>query len=181
VAAAAGPLALVERRLDAVGREQAAHEVDERGAGFQRPPVRLAGHAHEPAHGLQEEVVAGHPGGGLAGPERGHRARDEARVGRTQRLPVDAPRRHQAGPEGLQQHVGALAQRPRETAVALVGEVERHRALVAVQPQEVRALAVAPRRSPRAGVVAAVRALDLDHIRAEIAEQHRSVGPGEHT
>ena len=66
VAADAGPRPLDQRRLDAVGREQPADEVDDRGAGLQRPPVRLAGDRHQPAHRLQQEVVAGQPGGRLA-------------------------------------------------------------------------------------------------------------------
>ena len=57
----AGALALDQRGLDADRREQPADEVDDRGADLQRPPVRLAGDAHQPAHRLQQEVVAGQP------------------------------------------------------------------------------------------------------------------------
>ena len=90
--------ALDQRRLDAVGREQAADEVDDRGAGLQRPPVRLAGDRHQPAHGLQQEVVARQRGRRLRRrPERGHRAGDEARVARrAQRVAVEAPARRSA-------------------------------------------------------------------------------------
>ena len=55
-----------------------------------------------------------------------------------------------------------------------------HRALVAVEAQVVRALALAPGRPPGARVVAAVRALDLHDVGAEVAEQHRGERPGEH-
>ena len=41
-------------------------------------------------------------------------------------------------------------------------------------------IAVAPRRAPGARVVAAVGALDLDHVGAEVAEQHRGQRAGEH-
>src|ERR687889_231167 len=67
--------------------------------------------------------------------------------------------------------------RPR--AVAVVGEVEGDRALVAVQPEVVRRLAFAPRRTPGARVVAAVGPLHLDHVRSEVAEQHRRQRPGQ--
>jgi len=60
------------------------------------------------------------------------------------------------------------------------GEVEGDRALVAVDRQVVGGHALADRRQPGAGVVAA-RALDLDHVGAQVAEQHRGVGPGQHT
>src|ERR671910_486992 len=56
---------------------------------------------------------------------------------RAQRVAVQAPAGHQPGAEGLHQHVGAQRQRARELAVALVGQVERDRALVAVDGQVV--------------------------------------------
>ena len=57
-------------------------------------------------------------------------------------------------------------------------EVERDRALVAVDAEVVRRDAVAHRRLPGAGVVAG-RRLDLDHLGAEVGEQHRGVGAGQ--
>ena len=54
------------------------------------------------------------------------------------------------------------------------------RALVAVEPQVVRRALVRPRRSPRARVVAGVRALDLHDVGAEVAERHRAERAGEH-
>ena len=86
-------------------------------------------------------------------------------MARAQRLAVEAPARHQARAEGLDQHVGAAGEPARELDVAGVAEVERERALVAVQPEVVGRLAVAPRRAPGARVVAAVGALDLDRRR----------------
>ena len=167
--------ALGQRRLDPDRGEQAADEVDDGRAGLQRAPVRLAGDAHQAAHGLEQEVVARHAARLLAAPERGDRAGDEAGVDAPDRVAVEVPRRHQPGPERLDQHVRALGQRARQLAVAGVGEVEHDRALVAIEPEEVRADPVAPRRPPGAGVVARARPLDLDHVGAEVAEQHRRV------
>ena len=93
---------------------------------------------------------------------------------------VEAPRGHQAGAEGLDQHVGALAERARELAVAVVREVERDRALVAVEPEVVGRIVAVPRRAPGARVVAAAGALDLDHVGAEVAERHRRERAREH-
>ena len=61
-------------------------------------------------------------------------------------------------------------------------EVERHAPLVAVDRQEVRAVALRPeeRRPHDAHGVAAARLLDLDHLGPEVGEQHRAVGPREH-
>jgi hypothetical protein len=180
VAAVAGALALGERGLDADHREQAADEVDDGGAGLERAAVLLAGHAHQPAQRLREEVVAGQRAGLLAGAERGHRARHEPGVRLPQRLAVEPPARHQPGPERLDQHVGPRGEPARELDVAGIAEVERERALVAVESEVVGRLAVAIRRTPVARVVAAVGALDLDHVRAEVAEQHRRERSGEH-
>ena len=65
-----------------------------------------------------------------------------------------------------------------ERGVVRVLEVEGDRALVAVDAQVVGRDAVADRRLPGAGVVAA-RALDLDHLGAEVGQQHRGVGAGQ--
>ena len=81
VLAAAVALARVQRGLDAVGGEQAADQVDERGADLQRPPVGLAGDRHQPAHRLQQQVVAGQRGGPLARAEGADRAVHDAGVG----------------------------------------------------------------------------------------------------
>ena len=62
MAAGAGALALDQRRLDARDREQPADEVDDRRADLDRRAVGLAGDAHQPAHRLQEQVVAGQAG-----------------------------------------------------------------------------------------------------------------------
>ena len=181
VAAGAGALALDQRGLDPGHREQPAHEVDDRRADLDRRAARLAGDAHEPAHRLQQQVVARQPGRALGGAERGDRARDEPRVARRpQRVAVEAPGGEQPGPERLDQHVGARPQLARQLAVALVAEVERDRALVAVEPQVVGRLAVAPRRPPVARVVARLRPLDLDHVGAEVAQRHRGERPREH-
>ena len=53
--AAAGALALAQRGEHADGAEHAAHDVVDRGAGAQRPPVR-AGHVGQPAHHLHDLV-----------------------------------------------------------------------------------------------------------------------------
>ena len=61
----AGALALDQRRLDPGHREQPADEVDDRRADLHRRALGLAGDAHQPAHRLQQQVVAGQPGRAL--------------------------------------------------------------------------------------------------------------------
>ena len=173
VAALAGALALDQRRLDARHRQQPAHEVDDRRADLHRLALGLPGDAHQPAHRLQQQVVARQPGRALGRAEGGDRARHEPRVAvPPQRVAVEPPRRHQPGPERLDQHVGPRRQLARQLAVRVVPQVERDRALVAVEPEVVRGFAVAPRRPPRAGVVATARPLDLDHVGAQVSQRH---------
>ena len=57
-------------------------------------------------------------------------------------------------------------------------DVERQAALIAVDLQELRALAVAERRPVGTGVVAVER-LHLHHTRSGVAEQHATVRAGQ--
>ena len=59
-------------------------------------------------------------------------------------------------------------------------EIERDALLVAVDAEEVRALALEKRRSPGARVVAFARLFDLDDARAHVGEQHRAIRARQH-
>ncbi len=180
VLAPAVAIAGVQGREDAVGGEEAADHVDERRADLQRPPVGLAGDRHEPAHRLQQQVVAGQRRGPLARAEGADRAVHDAGVGARDLVVAEAEAVAGARPEGLDDDVGADAQLARERHVGRVLEVERDRALVAVEAQVVGRALVDERRPPGARVVAAVGALDLDHVGPEVAEAHRAQRAGEH-
>ena len=170
-----------QRGLDAVGGEQPADEVDDRGPGLQRAPAGLAGDRHQPAHGLQQEVVAGQSG---APPRELPNAvtEHETSPGFTPRS-VSPSRPHEPISPGRKDSISTSARSPSSRASSRSSgsrEVERERALVAVQAEVVGRLAVVPRRSPGARVVAPVGALDLDDVGAEVAEQHRGQRAGEH-
>ena len=59
-------VAMAERGEDADRREEAGEDVDERDADLLRLAVGLAGDAHQPAEGLDEQVVAGQRRAGAA-------------------------------------------------------------------------------------------------------------------
>ena len=170
-------LAGVQRGQHPDQRVHPGHHVEDRDAG----PVRLAagrpGQAHQPGDRLHDQVVAGQRGA-AAGAEAGDRGVDDARVGRRHRVVVEPEAGQPAGAEVLQQDVGPAGQLAGQRGVLLVLEVERDRALVAVDAEVVGRDAVPDRRHPGAGVVAA-RALHLDHLGAEVGQQHRRVRPGE--
>ena len=91
---------------------------------------------------------------------------------------ADAQPVHRAGREVLHDDVDLLDEAEEERLALGVAEVDGDRALAAVDAEEVAAPAVLV-GAGGAGDVAARRALDLDHVRAEVAKDHRGVGPGE--
>ena len=178
VLALAGRVPVMQGGQDRDGRVQARHDVEHRDARPVRRPVRVTGQAHQAGHGLDHEVVAGQvlaPGRA----ETADRGVDDGRVDGADRVVVEAELGEPAGLEVLHEDVRAPGELLRQREVALLAQVQRHRPLVAVDGQEVGGSPVpGDRRDPAAGVVAA-RALHLDHIRTEIAQQHGAVGPGQ--
>ena len=143
-------------------------------AGYRRFAAGRA--AHEPGHRLDDEIVSGDVRERPALAEARDRAMDEPRIDRPGARVVDAEPRRDAGPERFDRHV-APAQQALGHLLARVGrEVERDAALVAVGRVEVdAAVAVAgmvvPARIADAGL------LDLDHVRAQLAQHHGGERP----
>src|SRR5207249_12340595 len=94
----------------------------------------------------------------------------ESGVARRERRVIKAELAERAWPEVFHHHV-ALGDQPVENRSPFrLLEVERDAFLVAIDAQEVRALALEERRAPRARIVALARLLNLDHARAHVAE-----------
>src|SRR5439155_10111902 len=115
-------------------------------------------------------------GTGLA--ESRDRAVDDTRVDRAHVVVAEPEAGRRARAEVLQDDVGPGRQREPDRPAGGRLQVERDASLVAVVGHEGRALAADLRRY-RARVVADARPLELDHVGAEVAEQHGAVGPGE--
>ncbi len=180
VLTAAAGVALVQGCEDPHGGVQAGEHVDEGHADLGGLVRRRAGDAHEPAHRLHEQVVPGHRRPGPGAEPRDRRV-DHAGVGRRDGFVAQAEARHRPGREVLDEDVGGRGQLQRPGVVRRVAQVQPHRALVAVHRLEVGGGAVGGDwRPPRPGVVAARWTLHLDDLRAEIAEHHRGVRPGQH-
>ena len=182
-----GALAFAHRGERGDGRVEPGQHVGDGDAHLLRAAARkvvaLAGDRHQPAHRLDEEVVAGAVGIGPGLAEAGDRAVDQPRVDRAQALVVEPVAREPAPLVVLQQDVGGRHQPPDELLPPCRGEVESDRFLAAVGAVEigrVRNLASVLRgnegRAPQAGVVAGAGALDLDHLGAEVG--HRLGRPG---
>jgi hypothetical protein len=186
----AGALARGEREEDAMHRVEAGADVGDGDPDPRRTGAGLTGDAHDPAHGLPEDVVPREAPVRAVGAEPADRRADEALVARLQHLLIaEAPLLECARLEVVDDHVGVLEQAQRDLLALGLGQVEHHAALVAIAEEVVRALAAVTgrcvwrvaareRRAPGARVVEG-RRLDLDDVRAVVAEHHRADRAGE--
>ncbi len=169
------------------GAEHPGDDVADRDAHLGRPAalvVGRAGDAHESAHGLDHEVVARAVGGGPRRAVAGDREVDERRVQLAQDVVIEAEAGEATRPEVLDEDVAAGQQAAQHLGTVGLVQVERDRALVAVDrevvgrgPRVVGGVAD-PGWAPATGRIALGR-LDLDDVGAEIAEEHRAVRAGE--
>ncbi len=181
---------MAQRRQDRGGRVHAGHQVGRRNAHFLRATtgraVGFAGHAHQPADGLDGGVVAGAPRVGSILAVTGDRAVHQRRVERTQAGVIQPVLRQPADLVVFHQHLAVRGQRADQRLPLRQGEVDGDRALAAVGAQVVRRLGsvgavgvLEERRPPAAGVVARPRTLYLDHVGAEIGQHLGGPRPGQ--
>lgn len=135
-------------------------------------PVML----YDAAHCLNGQIEAAFLRARTGLPIRGNRAIDDARLERTNVVVTEAEVVHHAWPIVFDNDIGALNQLLRLLDVLGILQIERHRALVAIERSEVLAIAVGNRR-PRAQRIAALRMLDLNDVRAHVREQHAAIRP----
>jgi len=79
----------------------------------------------------------------------------------------------------VHEDVGLVDEPPEPGEPVGITEIEDDRALAPIDRVKRHRRAVDERRSPGAGIVAAPRLLDLDHLGAEIAEDLARHGPGQ--
>ena len=183
--ARAGARAVVQRRQDRNDRVDAGEQVGEGNPALLRQAVRLAGDRHDPAHPLDDEVVAGAVRIGAVLSEAGDRADDQPRIGGAQRGGVEAVFDEPADLVILDHHVRARRQIADPRLPVRRGDVDRDRPLAAVagvvigRGQVFAGRAGQERRAPVAGVVALAGAFHLDDVGAQIGEQLPGPWPGE--
>ena len=162
---------------------EGGEDVDDGDPHPHRLTLLEAGEGHQARLRLEDHVVGRAVRLGAGGAVAGHRALDEARVGAGEAPAPEAEPAPFRGEEVLDQDVRA-GEQPRERRPSLRPlEIDRRRPLVPVRRHEVGADAALPLAdpggTPGAGLVAAVRLLDLDHVRPEVAQQHGQIGAGE--
>src|SRR5262249_53603042 len=134
---------------------------------------------HDPAHRLDQAVVAGPLRIGSGLPEAGDRTIDQPRKPLAQLLIAETVFRQRPDLEVLDENIALGDQPLRDLLAFRLGDVERDRPLVAVDANEVGALLGSrhERRRESARVVAATRLLYLDDVRAEIRKHLHAGGP----
>ena len=169
--AAPRPRPLRQSRLDRDHAVKPGEDVGIGHAGLLRRAVRLAGQVHDAAHRLDDEIVAGPVRLGTVLAESGDRGVDHPRIAGGDCRVVEAVLHQTAALEVLDHHVGAGRQPSRQREIAGLAEVERDAALAPVAGMEIRRRAVGGEGRPPAAGLVARRALDLDHVRAQIRER----------
>ena len=175
---ASRPLAGLQRGEDADRGEERTRHVRDLRARHHGAPVRAAKRVEEAAERQVVDVVSRPRGERAVLPVAGERAVDEARVLLEQARSAEAAPLEDARAVGLDEDVGGRGETTDDRRPFLPPDVHDHRALVAVEGGVGGALPV-HRGRHRAHRVPEGRLLDLDHIRPEVAQQHRAVGPGD--
>ena len=137
--------------------------------------TRRAGDRHQPAHALCDLIEARALVIGAILAEAGDAAIDEARIDLAQGIVIDAEPRLDIGAEVFDHDVGLRGQPPEHVEPFWILQIERHRALVAVQVLKVGAVARAARLLA-AGVFD--QGVDLDDVGAPIRELPHAGRPG---
>ncbi|MNL23785.1 hypothetical protein D3C87_1451880 [compost metagenome] len=133
---ALGARGVRQRRRDGEGRRDAADGVGDRIAHAVRRGFGVAGDAHHARHALDDLVVGGQVRERAVLAEARDRAVDQARIHSLQVFMAKVEPLHHAGPEVLDQHIGAGHELAEDLLAARVLEVERDRALARVLGEE---------------------------------------------
>ncbi len=173
VRAAAGALPPDERAEDR-GRapQRTAGEIRDLHSRHLRRAVARSRHRERARERDVVEVVTGamrvRPGLAVAA----DRAHDDARISRGERRVADAELVHHARAKALDDDIRALDHREERVARRGLFEIERERALAAID-REKPARHAALQWWQRAQIITELRILDLDDIRAHVGEHHR--------
>ena len=172
-----------QRRQQADHHPQPGAQVGHRQTGLDGSATLLAGEAHQSAHGLEHRVIALARGIRPALAKAGAGQIHQARTQRRQRRIVQPIAPERADREVLQQHIGLLRQLTDQRLAGGFAQVDRDRLLAAVEGQEIGRFAAtraADMGLEAARLVAAAGLLDLDDGRAQLGQDHRGKGAGQH-
>jgi hypothetical protein len=183
VAAASGLFALGERRENADHRIDAAEDIGERDADPHRLAIRRSRNRHDPAHALDQQIIAGAMRIGPVLAKARDRAVDKTGVEARKVFIVEAELSETPDLEVLDQDVGARRQLAHDLAAFLGLEVHLDRALAAVRRVVIGGAEIAAIGGRHEGwppaprVVTRACSLDFDDLGAEVGEHLATPGP----
>ena len=165
-----GAVACDQRGEHALRQDRAGRGVGDRDPHARRTGARRTGDAHHAAEALCDLIDARAIRVRAVLTESGDARVDEARVHGPERVGIDAEPVLHGGAEVLDEHVGLLDEAEEHGVTLLGGQIDDHRALVAV---EVRAVGTAGCERHRAA-----RGLHLDDVGAEVGKLPHAGGAG---
>ena len=176
---AAGASGLMQRDHD---RERGVHgsatEVSNLQAGHRRTALGGAAEQEHAGNRRVVDVVAGAVAKRSILAITADAAEHDPRVHLAQRGKPDAESIHHSRSEALDDHVGGRGKAEKCLTPHGILEIDRERALVAVERVEHRRVLIHERRHP-AQVVTAGGVLDLDDVGAEVGQEHSAEWPRE--
>ncbi len=149
--------------------ENPAAHIAKRDAELHRHVAALAIDAERPGQRLRHDVEGRLVAEGPGEAKPADRAIDEARVERGERRVAEAEAVHHAGAVVFHENVGPRYEAAQDVGAGRLAQVDDQALLVAVDAEEIMALA-ADKRRKAAGFVAAAGRLDFQDFGAEIAE-----------
>jgi hypothetical protein len=138
------PLALVECRENPLHRPHSGAEIADRQPDRSRRAVRLAGHMHDPAHSLRDQVEPAAAGGGTVIAKPGQLGIDQPRIDVTKIVITEPGARHHIGPVILDQNIAHCGEAQKQCLALGRLVIERDPLFVAVDVAEIGIALVAP-------------------------------------
>ena len=171
----------LQRAQNADRRVHPGHDVGDDDSDLHRPAtgcsVRIPGHAHDAAHGLQQRVVARPVAVRSRLAKAGDRAIDNRRIDLLEALVVQPVTAERSDLEVLDDDIRDRRELTDDVLAARLRQVERDGFLVPVRAEVkggfggvLALLVVQERRSEASGVVAVARTFHLDDFRSHIRE-----------
>src|SRR5579884_301068 len=174
-----GASAMVEGRQDADSCMQTCHHIKHRDAGSVGRAIGVTCETHESGYRLYNKVVS-RQRCSLRSSETTDGSVDDSSVPLLNRVVIQAEALESARLEILDEDIGASCKLLGQAQVVAILEIERDRALIAIDRHVIGCYAIAIGRHPAPCVIPG-GALNLNHRRTEIPKQHGAVWTGEHS
>ena len=168
------PFAVEEGEHDAIGRKHPGDDITDRSAHTGWFAILRPRDAHDAAHRLHNDVVGRLEHVRTAVAEAGTGGIHDFGIDFFQFRVTNAELFHRSRPIVFEHDIGLFDHFAEQIDFLGALEVERNRALIAVQTHEVGAF-LADERAESARIIADAGRFDLDDIRAEIGQHHRTV------